>query len=102
MFEESTAYTFDTFSNSSEGIPNASFEPSGKVAQPSLEVRARSAVEIATEYKVSDKTVQTWFKAVLAAYCWLDPEILRTGSGKKVRYTPFVPRVDCSVPSYCI
>jgi len=53
MFEESTAHTFDTFSNSSEGIPKASFEPSGKVAQPSLEVRARSAVEIANEYKLT-------------------------------------------------
>lgn len=84
MFEESTMSVFEASASLPEDAHGASLE----VAEPSLAVRAKSAKEIAEAFGVSDKTVQTWFKAVCAAYPWIDPKTLKTGSSNKIRYTP--------------
>ncbi len=64
-------------------------EPLNNVARTSLEAREpKSAKELAAQYQVGDRTFQTWFKAVCAAYPWIDPKTLKTGSGNKIRYTP--------------
>jgi hypothetical protein len=88
MLKESTVSAFEVFSNLSEIPLETSPEPFVEGVKPSPEVRAKSAKEIAKEFGVSDKTVQIWFKAVCAAYPWIDPKTLKTGSGNKIRYTP--------------
>jgi hypothetical protein len=91
MFEESIMSTMSTFevpSNLPEVNRELLPEMSPEVVEASPKVRAKSAKEIADEYKVSDKTIQTWFKAVFAAYSWVDPKTLKVGSGNKIRYTP--------------
>lgn len=81
MFEESTESAFEVPTNSPEVSPNSPLEISPAV-------RAKSAKELADEYEVSDRTVQTWFKTVTAAYPWIEPEALKTGKSAKTRYTP--------------
>ncbi len=58
------------------------------MVEPSPEGRSKSAKELAHEYEVSDRTVQTWFKTVTTAYPWIDPSALKTGKSAKTRYTP--------------
>jgi hypothetical protein len=91
MFEESIMSTMSTFEaplNLPEVNRELLPEMSPEVVEASPKVRAKSAKEIADEYKVSDKTIQTWFKAVCVAYPWVDPKTLKVGSGNKIRYTP--------------
>lgn len=87
----------------SQHLATSEFEPSASVialplervrevapeaATPSLEVRSKSAKELADDYGVSDRTINTWFKIVAAAYCWMEVEALKTGKSAKTRYTP--------------
>lgn len=59
-----------------------------EVVVPAPEVRSKSAKELAADYGVSDRTINTWFKVVAAAYCWMEVEVLKTGKSAKTRYTP--------------
>lgn len=63
-------------------------EVAPEVVVPTPEVRSKSAKELADEYGVSDRTINTWFKVVAAAYCWMESEALKTGRSAKTRYTP--------------
>lgn len=87
----------------SQNLAASEFEPSANVIElplervretvpeaisASIEIRSKSAKELADEYGVSDRTVNTWFKVVAAAYCWIDLETLKTGKSAKTRYTP--------------
>jgi len=88
MFEESTVSSFESPLNLSEATHEVCLKASRVTVELSPEVRAKSAREIAAEYNVSDKTVQIWFKTVMAAYLWIEPETLKTGKSAKTRYTP--------------
>lgn len=59
-----------------------------EAAAPAIEVRAKSAREIGTEFGVSDRAIQNAIKTVFAAYPWLDLKQLKIGSSNKTRYTP--------------
>jgi hypothetical protein len=61
-------------------------EPSPEVAL--AVVAPKSARELAEAYKVSDRTIQTWFKTVCNAYSWLNLPDLQTGTSNQIRYTP--------------
>ncbi|OKH41136.1 hypothetical protein NIES2101_34750 [Calothrix sp. HK-06] len=50
---------------------------------------ARSSSELAAYFRVDKKTIQTWFKVIIEAYCWLPESDFKFGSGKYVRYTRF-------------
>ncbi|NJL23343.1 MAG: hypothetical protein HC895_25050 [Leptolyngbyaceae cyanobacterium SM1_3_5] len=63
-------------------------EVAPEAVAPLSEVRSKSAKELADEYGVSDRTINTWFKTVAAAYCWMEVEALKTGKSAKTRYTP--------------
>jgi len=86
----------------SQRFATSEFEPSANVIElpiervcevapegvaPTPEGRSKSAKELADEYGVSDRTINTWFKVVGAAYCWIEPEALKTGRSAKTRYT---------------
>ena len=88
MFEDPTVSSFEIPSNLPEANPNLPYETSSEVVASLPEVRSKSAREVADEYGVSDRTVQTWFKVVATAYPWISPEALRTGKSAKTRYTP--------------
>lgn len=88
MFEESVVSAFEVPLDLPENTCEASLEVSIEPAKTLSEVRSKSAKEIAEEFGVSDKTVQTWFKVVCAAYTWIEPEALKTGKSAKTRYTP--------------
>lgn len=88
MFEESSLSSSEPFSNPAETTQKASLRASSEVVAASSEVRSKSARELAEQYGVSDRTVQSWFKAVCAAYFWIDPETLKTGRSAKTRYSP--------------
>ncbi|MDX2245069.1 MAG: hypothetical protein NW224_30700 [Leptolyngbyaceae cyanobacterium bins.302] len=88
MFEESTVSTFEAPANLCEVTREVAPEAPLKATEPSLEVRAKSAKELAEEYEVSDRTIQTWFKTVTAAHPWIELETLKTGKSAKTRYTP--------------
>lgn len=84
MAREIDSIEFQLSSNSIKVLSESSREAVSSV----LEVRSKSSKELAADYGVSDKTIQSWFKAVCAAYCWLEPETLKTGRSAKTRYTP--------------
>ena len=88
MFKDTALHTFEPSTSLPEVTLEVPCEPVVEVAQPSGELRPKSATELASDYGVSDKTIQTWYKSVCAAYCWLDPGVLKTGSSNKTRYTP--------------
>jgi hypothetical protein len=87
MLEEVTISTFKSPVNppkfTCEVIPEASPE----AVEASPEVRAKSSKELADEYEVSDRTVQTWVKTVATAYLWIPLKALKTGKSAKTRYT---------------
>jgi len=88
MFEETAIHTFEPATSLPQVTLEVPCKPVLEVAQHSPELRPKSAAELASDYGVSDKTIQTWYKAVCAAYCWLDSKVLKTGSSNKTRYTP--------------
>jgi hypothetical protein len=88
MFEEPAVSTFESLSKLPEVAPEVALEASPEVVATSPEVRSRSAKELADQYGVSDRTIQTWFKTVTTAYAWIEPEALKTGKSAKTRYTP--------------
>lgn len=87
MFEESAVSIFEASSNLPEVIHAELLEVSPESFEPSLKVGSKSATEIGDDYGVSTKTVQTWFKAVRAAYPWIEPGALKTGRSVKTCYT---------------
>lgn len=48
----------------------------------------KSSGELAAEYQVTDKTIQSWFKIVRKAYVWLNATELQVGTSNQIRYTP--------------
>lgn len=88
MFEDYTASDFDASPNFPEVLVEAPVEALPEVEQASPEVRPKSALELAEEYSVSDRAIQSWFKAVATAYYWIDAKQLKSGNGNKTRYTP--------------
>jgi hypothetical protein len=88
MFEESTVLPFEAPTNLFEIPSEVSAPPSTEPIELSSEVRSKSAREISEQFGVSDKTVQTWYKSICAAYPWIEPEALKTGKSAKTRYTP--------------
>ncbi len=88
MFEEPTVPTFELPSKLPEIALEVSSEAAIEVVESSTEVRSKSAKELADEYGVSDRTVQSWFKTITTAYAWIEPESLKTGKSAKTRYTP--------------
>lgn len=88
MSQSSTAYEFEPSANVIELPLERVREVAPEAAAPSPEVRSKSAKELADEYGVSDRTINTWFKVVAAAYCWMEIEALKTGKSAKTRYTP--------------
>jgi len=88
MFEESVVSAFEVPLDLPENTCEASLEVSIEPVKAPSEVRAKSAKEIAEEFGVTDKTIQTWFKSVCAAYPWIASKTLKTGNGNKIRYTP--------------
>jgi hypothetical protein len=101
MFEESAIPVFEASSNHPAVVSEVAHEASLEVTEPSPEVRPKSAKEIGDGFEVTDKTVQSWFKAVCAAYFWIDVKDLKTGAGNKVRYTPLqgLPKRFVAFPS---
>lgn len=100
----------------SQNLAMSEFEPSANVIElplervretapesvaPSPEVRSKSAKELAVEYGVSDRTVNTWFKTVAAAYCWMEVEALKTGKSAKTRYTPLFQTLLADLSRRC-
>lgn len=92
----------------SQSFAMPEFEPSANVIELPLErvrevapeavalapeIRSKSAKELADEYGVSDRTINTWFKTVAAAYCWMEVEALKTGKSAKTRYTPLFQKL---------
>jgi hypothetical protein len=47
----------------------------------------KSAVELAKDFKTSDRSIQNWYGIVTTAYSWLPEAELKTGTGKNTRYT---------------
>jgi len=88
MFEDPAVEAFEASTLACEISPEMPCQGSTDSSEPSPEVRSKSSRELADEYGVSDKTIQIWFKAVTAAYNWLEPETLKTGKSAKTRYTP--------------
>jgi hypothetical protein len=88
MFEELAVSTFESLSKLPEVAPEVALEASPEVVAAATEVRSKSAKELADQYGVSDRTVQSWFKTVTTAYAWIEPEALKTGKSAKTRYTP--------------
>jgi hypothetical protein len=88
MFEESIVSDFQPFPNLPEDISIMSSEASPDVVPSSDELRPKSSKELADQYRVSDRTIQGWFKAVTTAYPWIEIESLKVGRSAKTRYTP--------------
>lgn len=71
-----------------ESVPE--FEnPIPEVRESADEVGAsmKSAVELAKEFKTSDRSIQNWYGLVATAYSWLPEADLKLGTGKNTRYT---------------
>ena len=79
-----------------EAVREATSEALSEAPSTSLEVvggelavlTPKSAKELGEIYQVTDKSIQTWFKTVFDAYCWLNPLDLKVGVSNKLRYTP--------------
>lgn len=52
-----------------------------------VEASMKSAIELAKEFKTSDRSIQNWYGIVTDAYSWLSESQLKTGTGKNTRYT---------------
>ncbi len=51
------------------------------------EISMKSAVELAKDFKTTDRSIQNWYGIVATAYNWLPESELKTGTGKNTRYT---------------
>ncbi len=88
MSRMSNGYRVSSSSEQIEATTQASIEPLSEYDRTSPELRPNSASELATKYRVGDRSVLIWYKHVLAAYPWIDPNTLKTGTSAKTRYTP--------------
>jgi hypothetical protein len=68
-------------------ISYAQSEPNMISVEPKLQSVPRTAGDLATIYKVSDRAIQGWYKVIVRAHPWLGERDLKVGRSNKTKYT---------------